>query len=157
LNEARRRPWEESMTSEKINPPKELRKITADIELAKAKEALSKSEELAKAQRDLHDEFMHKELRPDVRERLNTALRHAAEMGLTSIKVMEFPASYCTDKGRAINNREPDWTQSLQGWAERAYQFYEKELAPDGFHLNAEIIDFDEQGRPGHVAIHLHW
>jgi uncharacterized membrane protein len=24
-------------------------------------------------------------------------------------------------------------------------------------HLNAEIIDFDEQGRPGHVAIHLHW
>jgi hypothetical protein len=145
------------MTSGKISPPTELRKLTADIEMTKAKEALSKSEELAKAEKAVREDFMQKDLRPDVHERVNTALRRAAEMGTSSVKVMEFPASYCTDMGRAINNREPDWPKSLQGWAERAYRFYEKELAPNGFHLNAEIIDFDEQGRPGHVAIHLHW
>jgi hypothetical protein len=145
------------MSSSKISPPTELRKITEEVEMAKAKETLSKSDELANAEKELREEFMQKNLRPDVHERVNTALRHAAEMGMTSVKVMEFPASYCTDKGRAINNQEPDWPKSLQGWAERAYGFYQKELAPSGFHLFAEIVDFDQAGRPGHVAIHLRW
>jgi hypothetical protein len=145
------------MPNVKISAPKELHKITEDMEMAKAKEALGKNQEKAKAERDLRDEFMRKDLRPDVYERVNAALHRAAEMGTTSVKVMEFPASYCTDMGRAINNREPDWPKSLQGWAERAYGFYEKELAPSGYHLNAEIIDFDDKGRPGHVVIHLHW
>jgi hypothetical protein len=145
------------MSSNKISPPKELRKITEEAEMVKAKEALSKSDELAKAEQGLREEFMQKDLRPDVHERVNSALRRAAEMGMTSVKVMEFPASYCTDMGRAINNREPDWPKSLQGWAERAYKLFEKELAPDGYRLSAEIIDFDEAGRPGHVAIYLVW
>jgi hypothetical protein len=141
----------------KISAPKDLRKLTEDIEMAKAKEALSKSDELANAERQLREEFMERDLRPDVHERVNAGLHRAAEMGMTSLKIMEFPATYCTDRGRAINNREPDWPKTLQGWAERAYKFYQKELAPNGFHLSAEIIDFDEAGRPGHVAIHLGW
>ena len=76
---------------------------------------------------------------------------------MTFVKVMEFPASYCTDRGRAINNQEPDWPKSLQGWAERGYKFYQQELASSGFHLTAEIVDFDQAGRPGHVAIYLRW
>lgn len=145
------------MSSSKISPPKDLRKITEDAEMAKAKEALSRSDTLANAERELREDFMQKDLRPDVHDRVNAALRRAAEMGMTSVKVMEFPASYCTDKGRAINNGEPDWPKSLQGWAERAYKFFQKELAPDDYHLRAEIVDFDEAGRPGHVAIYLAW
>ncbi|QEX16601.1 hypothetical protein FRZ44_18960 [Hypericibacter terrae] len=143
--------------SSKISPPKDLRKITEDVEMAKAKEALSRSDTLANAERELREEFMQKDLRPDVHERVETALRRAAEMGMTSVKVMEFPATYCTDSGRAINNAEPDWPKSLQGWAERAYKFFQKELAPNDFHLRAEIVDFDSAGRPAHVAIYLAW
>jgi hypothetical protein len=145
------------MSSTKISPPTELRKITEEAEMVKAKEALSRSDELANAERELREDFMQKELRPDVHDRVNSALRRAAEMGMTTVKVMEFPATYCTDSGRSINNGEPDWPKSLQGWAERAYRFFEKELAPNGYHLRAEIIDFDQAGRPGHVAIHLAW
>jgi len=127
------------------------------MESAKAKEALTRSEELEKAERELREDFMKKDLRHDVHERVSNALRRAAETGANSVKVMEFPASYCTDNGRAINNLEPGWPKSLQGWAERAYGYFEKELAPNGFHLKAEIVDFDQAGRPGHVAIHLFW
>ena len=143
--------------SSKISPPKDLRKITEDAEMAKAKEALSRSDVLANAERELREDFMQKDLHPDVHNRVNTALQRAAEMGMTSVKIMEFPATYCTDSGRAINNAEPDWPKSLQGWAERAYKFYQKELAPNDYHLRAEIIDFDSAGRPAHVAIYLAW
>ena len=43
---------------------------------------------------------------------------------------MRFPSSYCTDGGRAINSFEPDWPQTLTGFAKKAHEFYEKELAP---------------------------
>ena len=69
---------------------------------------------------------------------------------------MTFPASYCNDGGRRINNLDPDWPTSLEGFAKRAFEFYEKELRPLGYKLHADIISFPG-GMPGEVAFILKW
>lgn len=139
-----------------IVKPGDLHKIADDIELTKVREALARKRHMEEEESSLRQEFMNRDLRPDVHERVNSALRKAAEHGLTEIKVVEFPASYCTDRGRAINNFEPTWPETLQGWARRAYDYYEQELRPAGYKLRAQITSYNE-GMPGTVAIYLSW
>lgn len=69
---------------------------------------------------------------------------------------MRFPSAYCTDRGRAINNFEPDWPQTLTGFAKKAHAFYEKELAPLGYKVRAQIMDYPD-GMLGDVGIFLRW
>jgi hypothetical protein len=144
------------MSGLEVVKPGDLHKISDDLELKKLQETLAKKRSMEDEQRKLHDEFMARDLRPDVSERLNAALKRAAEMGLREMQVMTFPASFCTDKGRAINNFEPDWPQTLQGWAKRGMEFYKAELEPRGFKARAVILNYPD-GVPGNVGIFLSW
>jgi hypothetical protein len=54
---------------------------------------------------------------------------------------MRFPNSKCTDGGRAINSFEPEWPQTLTGFAKKGHEFYEKELAPLGYKVRAQILN----------------
>lgn len=136
--------------------PDELHKIADDIEMAKVKEALAKKRTADDEQRQMREAFMARDLRPDVRDRLATVLKRAAEQGVHEVMVMRFPASFCTDGGRAINNFEPDWPDSLQGWAKRAMDFYKTELEPLGYRAKAQILDYPD-GNLGDVGIYLSW
>jgi hypothetical protein len=137
--------------------PTDLKKVSQDAEMAKAKEAMAHIAAADEARKKLEEEFMRRDLRPNVTELLNQQLRRAAENGATSLRVMEFPAEFLTDRGRAINNADPEWPKTLQGWAARAYAYFQKDLAEKGFRLRAEIADFDREGRPGKVALYLVW
>jgi hypothetical protein len=99
---------------------------------------------------------MSQELHPEVRDRVNQAVRRAAEQGHTQLQVMTFPASYCNDHGRRINTLDPAWPESLEGFAKRAYEFYVRELKPLGYKLHCEIISFPG-GMPGEVGMFLKW
>jgi hypothetical protein len=55
-------------------------------------------------------------------------VKSAAERGEREVLVFRFPREYCTDDGRRINSFEPDWPESLTGFAKRAYEFWQKEL-----------------------------
>jgi hypothetical protein len=99
---------------------------------------------------------MDRQIQPDGRERLQKALMAAAERGENHLSVFTFPSELCTDGGRAINNGAPDWPKTLVGYAQRAYEFYVKELQPQGYKLRAEILDFPG-GMPGEVGITLSW
>lgn len=70
--------------------------------------------------------------------------------------MVTFTASYCGAGGRRINNGLPDWPESLEGFAKKAYEFYVKELRPIGYKLRAEVIDFPG-GVPGEIALVLRW
>ena len=70
--------------------------------------------------------------------------------------VMSFPAGYCTDGGRRINNDDPDWPQSLQGRAKRTYDFYERHLKALGYKVRARILSYPG-GMPGDVGFFLRW
>ena len=139
-----------------ILKPEDLAKIADDLDMAKAKKAMEhmKVEEDEKA--SLHEAFMSRELHPDVKSRLNNAVRRAAEQGNRQLLVITFPASYCNDQGRRINNLEADWPASLEGFAKRAYDFYMAELKPMGYKLTAQILDYPG-GMPGNVGLYLGW
>jgi hypothetical protein len=89
-------------------------------------------------------------------DRISKVVRAAAGNGLKQIDVLSFPASYCNDRGRRINNQLPDWPESLEGFAKRAYEFYMKELRPLGYKLHAEVVSFPG-GIPGEISLFLKW
>lgn len=136
---------------------KSLRQIMQETETAKAREQLAREKKEQEEQRRLHEAFMAQEIEPSkVSEFFSTAVRSAAEQGKTELQAFAFPASYTTDRGRRINSGEPDWPQSLEGFAKRAYEYYERELRPQGYRVEARVLSFPE-GVPGDIGIFLKW
>jgi hypothetical protein len=70
--------------------------------------------------------------------------------------VMRFPCELCTDKGRAINNAEAGWPETLIGRPRQAYEFWRNELQPAGYRLTAMIVEWPG-GLPGDVGFYLGW
>jgi hypothetical protein len=136
--------------------PEDLRKIAEDREMAKVREALDRKRKEEEEAQHLRDAFMNGDLRPDVTEMLNTAVRRAAEQDQHEIMVMSFPSAWCTDHGRAINNGDADWPGSLQGRAKKGHEFYEEHLKPLGYKARAQILNYRD-GIPGDVGLFLGW
>ncbi len=88
--------------------------------------------------------------------RLISAMRQAAKRGETEIMVMRFPNLLCTDRGRAINNSEEDWPETLTGRPRQAYEFWRDQLRPAHYKLKAMIIEWP-RGMPGDVGFFLSW
>ena len=81
---------------------------------------------------------------------------HAAERGETEVQVYQFPNELCTDRGRRINNSEPDWEQALEGRPKLGYEFWRDHLKPLGFGLKAEVVEYP-RGMPGDIGFFLTW
>jgi hypothetical protein len=73
-----------------------------------------------------------------------------------SVQVFRFPNHICTDNGRAINQVEEGWEQTLTGVPKEIYEFWKRQLKPRGYHIRYEIIDYPG-GMPGDVGIFLSW
>jgi len=144
------------MSDGKLGTPDDLRKFTEDARRAKVQEQFDHDRKLEEEQKALREAFLSRDVHPQVMERVNAAVRRAAEQGLHEIEVMKFPAEYCNDKGRRINNAEPDWPSSLEGFAKRAHEFFIKELRPLGFNVRAQILNYPD-GRLGDVGFFLSW
>ena len=136
--------------------PDELRRITTEKGMENMREALEKKRKMDEERHHFHDTFMHQDIRPDAPERVSALVRGAAERGEREARALRFPSEYCTDGGRSINSFEPDWSDTLTGFARRAYEFWQKELEPQGYKLRAQIMDFPG-GMPGDVGIFLRW
>jgi hypothetical protein len=136
--------------------PQDLNEIISDAEMKKMEDERKRKERQKQEQRELHEAFMARDIHPQVMDRLNKAVRIAAEQGFKEVQVITFPATFCNDGGRRINNMLPDWPDSLEGFARRAYDFYMKELRPLGYKLHAQVIDFPG-GVPGEIALVLKW
>lgn len=136
--------------------PDELKMIASDAEMAKIEEERQIREHKRKQQEMLREAFMSREIQPEAIERINAAVKIAAQQGHHQILVGTFPASYCNDGGRRINVMDPDWPSSLEGFGKRAYEFYLRELKPLGYKLHAEIVSFPG-GMPGDVGLFLKW
>jgi hypothetical protein len=93
--------------------PEDLKKVTSDAEMKKAAEHLKAAKKQEEEQKALLEMFMAREISPKASERINEAVRRAAEQGLNEFQVITFASTYCNDRGRRINNNEPDWPDSL--------------------------------------------
>jgi len=137
--------------------PDDLKKISNDADMKKAQEDLARAKKQEEEQRTMRELFMKEEdVPPSAVDRVNSTLRRAAEQGLHEVQVFSFPASYCSDRGRRINNNEPDWPDSLAGHAKNAYTYFQKELRPLGYKIRVEILDYPG-GMPGNVGLFLSW
>lgn len=136
--------------------PDDLKKISNDADMAKAQDYLKRSKKEEDEQKKLHEAFMHRDIHPEVRERVNAAVRRAAEQGHNELQVIAFPASYCNDGGRRINNNEPDWPSSLEGFAKKAFEYFEKELQPLGYKIRVQVLDYPG-GMAGNIGMFLKW
>ena len=92
----------------------------------------------------------------DIVQVLRAKLRSAADRGQTELMVMRFPTSLCTDKGRAINNADADWPETLTGRPRQAYELWRDQLRPAGYKLSALIVEWPG-GLPGDVGFFLKW
>ena len=104
----------------------------------------------------LRREFMSADYTDQELDILLSRVVTAAKNGEYEYEVMDFPASYCTDKGRAINNSEKSWADTLQGKARRFYEQWEKYGRPNGYHLKVKVLSYPD-GFLGDVGMFLDW
>jgi hypothetical protein len=83
-------------------------------------------------------------------------IKRAANNGLTEVQIGRFPNDLCTDRGRAINQREPGWEKTLTGLPKELYEFWEKHLKQRGYKVGFQIVDFPG-GVPGDIGMTLSW
>ena len=136
----------------------DLKRRMAEREAAKAAEEMRRMREQEEKQKAVMAEF-HKPPERTPEELMNFVMRlvdHAAETGQTEVQVYRFPNQLCSDRGRRINNSQPDWEQTLEGRPKAAYEFWHEHLRPLGFGLKAEVVEYPG-GMPGDIGFFLTW
>jgi hypothetical protein len=131
------------------------------LALAEAEEASKQARKLADAEAEkqaLLDQFTKPSglSEDEAIQRAITIIERAVSNGKTEVRVHRFPNQVCTDGGRAINQQEPGWENTLTGVPKEIYQLWAKYFRERGYKLRVEIIDFPG-GMPGDVAMTLKW
>jgi hypothetical protein len=85
-----------------------------------------------------------------------TVIQRAVRNGLSEVQVYRFPNTLCTDRGRAINQREEGWEKTLTGIPKEIFQLWADHLKPRGYRIAYQIIDFPG-GMPGDIGVTLSW
>jgi hypothetical protein len=140
----------------RLRTPEQLRQIAGNAEAAAAQKAAAESKQAEERHTAARKAFMERDVSPDGVDRLMDAVTRLAEQGKHEFLALQFPAELLKDGGRRVNNFEPDWPDSLNGFAKHAFDFYEAELKPLGYRLRAQILDYPG-GRLGDVGLFLCW
>jgi hypothetical protein len=137
---------------------KELMKRLA---LAEAKESdkEAKTHARAEAEKKSFIDFLKKPSGISDAEGIKRAVQiieRAANSGKSEVCVLRFSNKLCTDRGRAINQREPGWERTLTGVPKEIHELWVKYFRDKGYKLRVEIIDFPDE-LPGDIAMTLSW
>lgn len=144
-----------------------------DIQLPSAgdyakKIALAEAEEAAKESKARHQaEVAKKALLDQLQKPSGVSDEEAVQRAIamiegavknrrTEVQVHRFPNVLCTDNGRAINQMEAGWSETLTGVPKEIYQLWHKYFRDKGYQLRVEIVDFPN-GMPGDVGMTLVW
>ena len=134
------------------------RKQSAEMEAEKAAEYMRKRHAAEAEKKDLLDRLAKPSGVSD-EERMKRAaaiIKRAVTNGLTEVEVGRFSNKLFTDGGRAINQQEPGWEDTLTGLPKELYQFWKTHLQPRGYRLKYQIADWPN-GMPGDISITLVW
>jgi hypothetical protein len=139
----------------------DLRNYMTEMQMAKATTSVDGMDRAGKAREELIKRLAEPlDLTPErlkeILEPLQAKLKAAAARGQTELMVMRFPNTLCTDKGRALNNADPTWPETLTGRPRQAYELWRDQLRAAGFRLNAMIIEWPG-GLPGDIGFFLRW
>lgn len=126
---------------------KEMDKMDAERTAREAEER-----RLAEFTRD----FLEKHVSEDEIAMVRRLVANAVKDGKMEAMVYSFPSDLCTDSGRAINNNDPRWPETLRGKAKEFFDRYEQFGRPQGYRLKAMVINFPG-GIPGDIGLFLNW
>jgi len=137
------------------------KEVMQQIALAEAEEAEQEARKRAEAQAEKNALIEHLSKPSGISEeeaigRAIKIIERAMKNRMTEVEVFRFPNQLCTDKGRAINQQEPGWDQTLTGAPKEIYQLWEKYFRPRGYKLKVQIVDFPD-GMPGDIGMTLSW
>jgi hypothetical protein len=134
-----------------------LQKIAA-VEAAKAQEYSRRQSAAEVEKKDLLAKISEPSGVSD-EERLKRAasiIQRAVNNGLTEVFIGRFHNELFTDRGRAINQSEPGWENTLTGLPKELYDFWKTYLQPRGYRMRVQIVDWPE-GMPGAIGMTLCW
>jgi len=136
----------------------DLRKKIALVEAEKAAAAVRKHSQEEAEKKALLDHLAGPSGVSDEEaiRRASVIIGRAVSNGLNEVRVFRFPNALCTDHGRAINQHEPGWEQTLTGIPKEIYELWARHFRSRGYRLRVEIIDFPG-GMPGDIAMTLVW
>jgi hypothetical protein len=136
----------------------DLKKKIAAVEAEKASEFVRQQARVAAEKQELLDQLSKPSGVSDEERQKRAAaiIKRAADRGLTEVLVGKFPNALFTDGGRAINQTEPGWENTLTGLPKELFQFWDKYLKPRGYRLKCQIVDWPG-GKPGDIGITLVW
>lgn len=137
---------------------KEVAVRAAQKEAERADEYLRRAEVAKNEKKALIDKLSKPSgLTEDAKVKLaaNTINRAVAN-GLTEVEVYRFPNVLCTDRGRAINQQETGWENTLTGLPREIYQLWADHLKPRGYRIKYQVVDFPG-GMPGDIGITISW
>src|SRR5436190_15918270 len=126
------------------------RKTAADREAAKASEFMERRSAADAEKKALLDK-LEKPSGVSDEERMERAaaiIKRAVNNGVTEVEIGRFPNRLCTDRGRAINQQEAGWEETLTGLPKELFLFWKKYLQPRGYRIKFQIADWSE-GVPG--------
>jgi len=101
-------------------------------------------------------DFLHKHVTEEEVAMVRRLVANAVKDGKMEVMVYSFPSDLCTDSGRAINNNDPRWPETLQGKAKEFFERYEELGKPQGYRLRAMVVTFPG-GVPGDIGFFLNW
>jgi hypothetical protein len=134
------------------------RKQSAQMESEKTAE-YSRRREAAEAEKKALLDKLNKPSGVSDEERMTRAaaiIKRAVSNGVTEVEVGRFPNRLCKDHGRAINQQELGWEDTLMGLPKEIYQFWKTYLQPRGYRVKYQIADWPN-GVPGDISITLSW
>lgn len=135
----------------------ELKHYVQEVELAKAKQSLAAYHKAHEKQQELLSKLKSDVPIDDATMRdFLIRMKSVAATGASEIMIGRFPSELCTDHGRAINQAEAGWPDTLQGRPRRAYEAWKEKLQPLGYKLKVLIIEWPN-GLPGDVGMYLTW
>lgn len=139
-----------------IPSAEELRVQLLEKELEKMDKARKVQEKEKQKLTQFTDNFLKSHVTDAEIAVVRRVVANAVKDGKFEAMVYSFPSTLCTDRGRAINNNDPNWPNTLQGKAKEFYDRYQKIAKPAGYRLKAMIINFPGDV-PGDVGFFINW
>ncbi|MEJ0096653.1 MAG: hypothetical protein WDN46_25590 [Methylocella sp.] len=135
----------------------DLKAYVVAVESAKASQSYVALEGAEKAKKDLIAKLSQPiDMTPVRIHAFMNRVRLAAERGEGEMLIVRFPSELCTDHGRAINNSEEGWPDTLVGAPRQVHDVWKEQLHPLGYRLKALIVEWPN-GFPGDVGMFLAW
>jgi hypothetical protein len=131
---------------------------SAEMEAQKAAEYAKKRQAAEAEKKELLDK-LGKPSGVSDEERMRRAaaiINRAVSNGLSEVEVGRFSNKLFTDKGRAINQQEAGWEETLTGLPKELHDFWKKHLESRGYRIKFQVADWPD-GMPGDVSMTLMW